>query len=192
LRILITGTPAVGKTLISFKLACYLKYDFINLNSLIFFNNLFFLNKNSGDFILKVAEVRTLLESIFKQSQNLIIDTHIISCIPRDIDYVFILRCDPLILYNRLSYRKYFRGKILENIESEFIGVISNECYEYFKGTSAKVFEINATYDSVTAFKKICRILKNNLTGDKIDWVSKYSKKTNLLKFIKTRYKLIK
>jgi len=97
MKLLITGVPGTGKTLIGKKLAEILNLTYINVGE--------FAKENFNFPILKDEIIidENELEKKLKELDNIIIDSHI----PFKADKAVILRCNPSILLERLRQRRY-------------------------------------------------------------------------------------
>jgi adenylate kinase len=76
-----------------------------------------------------------------------------------DADIVIILRCRPDELKKRLKKKYKWKTKIVENVEAEFMGIITEEATE--KHGKRKVFEIDTTKKSHRNTAFIIRLLSN-------------------------------
>ena len=111
MKLLITGVPGTGKTLISKKLAEMLNLTYINVGEFA---------KENFDFPIQEDEIiidEVLMGEKLNELENIIIDSHI----PFKADKSIILRCNPPILLDRLRQRSYPEGKIKDNLLSEIL-----------------------------------------------------------------------
>jgi len=173
-KILITGTPATGKTNLSLFLS-QKGFNYLNLNTFAFFtNSILSYDYKRSTYVVNTKKVRIKLRYVFGFIDDIVIDSHIIEGLPRNIELVFILRCDPVVLKKRLL-KKYSKEKAKENLEAEVIGVISNECHKKFN----RIYEIESS-DFNKAKKHINKILNNPNTkkfNKILDWLTIYEKK---------------
>ncbi len=51
---------------------------------------------------------------------------------PSEVQFVALLRCEPLVLRDRLRKRNYDAEKVTQNVEAELIGVLLDECVTTF------------------------------------------------------------
>ncbi len=134
MKILIAGTPGVGKTTLSKLIAEKLQIEHIDISQFIIDRKIY----DSYDQALdsKVFDEDIVINELNKYTKNknsFIIDTHSpIVAIDISFDYIFQLVCDTKILGERLEQRKYSKEKIDENIQSEIFNVIGEELEEYF------------------------------------------------------------
>lgn len=111
MRILISGVPGVGKTLISKKVAETLNLTYINIGD--FAKENFEFPVEEDEIIIDEEAVENKLLGL----DNVIIDSHI----PFKADKAIILRCNPKILLERLKLRGYSKEKIQDNLMSEIL-----------------------------------------------------------------------
>ncbi|HOG73806.1 MAG TPA: AAA family ATPase [Methanofastidiosum sp.] len=111
MRILISGVPGVGKTLISKKVAETLNFTYINIGD--FAKENFEFPVEEDEIIIDEEAVENKLLGL----DNVIIDSHI----PFKADKAIILRCNPKILLERLNLRGYSKRKIQDNLMSEIL-----------------------------------------------------------------------
>src|SRR4030067_787849 len=159
MRIAITGTPGVGKTIVAKRLAFRLKYELVRLNDVIKRKKLY--DSYDKKFDTYVVDVKKL-ESI-RLPKNAIIDSHLSHFLKSDV--VIVLRCEPKELEKRLKKKNWKREKVTENVEAELIGVISYEARKMHKN----VFEIDTTSKSIDKIvAEIESFLKNRKEYEKI------------------------
>ncbi len=111
MKLLITGVPGTGKTVVAKKLAEILNLTYINIGEFA---------KHNFDFPLEKGEIiidETLVGEKLEELENIIIDSHI----PFKADKAIILRCNPPILIERLKGRGYTKEKIKDNLLSEIL-----------------------------------------------------------------------
>ncbi|RLE81106.1 MAG: kinase [Thermoprotei archaeon] len=149
LRILITGTPGVGKTVISKALAERLGYDYINLAELATQRNLIEgYDEERKSFIVNVNGLNKLLKEELKSRDNFIIDTHLVEAVPLEvIDLVVVLRAHPKLIRERLEKRNYPPIKVRENVEVEVLDYLLINSISRFG--ESRVFEVDTTGKSV-------------------------------------------
>ncbi len=160
----LTGTPGVGKTSVA-KILSKKGYKVLSFNEIA---------KNLGCIIdyeddCYVVDIEKLKRK-FNPEGFLIVDGHLSHHIA---DVAIVLRCNPLILKERLLSRGWNINKVMENVEAELIDTILIECLE----TCKEVYEIDTSDKSVEEVAKIVTsILKGNAKDyvpGKIDWISK-------------------
>lgn len=145
MKIGITGTPGVGKTAVAEKVSKVLGFTHIDVSQVA---------HEMGAVVEEepcVVDVDVLKEKIEKMD-DIIIDSHFAEVF--DVDFVFVLRCEPKILYNRLKKRGYSDKKVKENVMAEILDYCLINALEYHG--AEKIFEITEN-----AVEKILSIVEN-------------------------------
>lgn len=134
MKILVTGTPAVGKTTLSKKIAETKKIEHIDISAFIKSNKIYeSYNKELDSLIFDENTAKDFLNKYIKNKISFIIDTHSPAvAIDISFDFIFHITCNTSVLGKRLADRKYSETKIMENLESEIFNVIGEEVEEYF------------------------------------------------------------
>ncbi len=142
MKIVITGTPGVGKTTIGKLFAKKYGLKYININKVAFDNNL--VNKDG-----EITDMKKL-EDLLKKEENCVIEGHL-ACEMKLDDKIVVLRCDPLILKERLKERNYNKEKLLKNLESECLDYCEILSLKNYK----KVYQIDCTNKKIDDIIKI-------------------------------------
>ncbi|MEN6378982.1 MAG: AAA family ATPase [Methanofastidiosum sp.] len=147
MKLLITGVPGTGKTLISKKLAELLNLNYINVGEFA---------KDNFDFPIEEDEIiidEKEVEKKLKELENIVIDSHI----PFKADKALILRCNPPILLERLRQRRYPEEKIKDNLLSEILDYEIYAVKELF--SEEDIYEV-LSEDVDETMKEILEIIK--------------------------------
>lgn len=144
LKILITGTPGVGKTTLSKKISSYLNIEHIDVSSYIKSNKLFeSYDEKLDTLVFDDKLVRKHLKKYIKSLESFIIDTHTPSVASGiNFDYIFHIVCDISEIGRRLDARGYSEQKINGNIECEIFNMIGEELNDVF---ISKIYKINGS-----------------------------------------------
>ena len=129
--IIITGTPATGKTSLSKLLAKKLGYEYLDLNTFSKEHDLIvdFDKKRDCD-IIDEEKLSEKIE-IYSKNKNLIIDSHMSHYVnPKIVDKCIVTKCDLKELKARLEKRNYSENKIRENLDSEIFDICFTEAVE--------------------------------------------------------------
>jgi len=99
----------------------------------------------------------------------------------REVEFVAVLRCEPLKLKKRLLSRGYGNDKVIENVEAELIGVVLDAAVRAFG--EARVHEYDTTHATPHAVAE--QIAKDYGSGAPqgrpwIDWTLGYDSSTKL------------
>ncbi len=166
--IALSGTPGVGKTAVS-ELLKEKGYTIIDCNQLALDNKLDtgYDDKRES----KIIDTEKLDEFIIQhfKSGDFIIEGHLTHVL--SVDLAIILRCDPLVLKQRLNLRNWQNAKIRENVEAEILDVIKVEAYE----TLDKVFELDTTIKTPNEVAdEVVDIINGYYKEPNINWLEKY------------------
>jgi len=172
-RIIITGTPGVGKTSVSKKVASILNAKYVNLADFVKSNKLFLeYDDELNSYIIDEEKTRKILRRLLKEYSRVVVDTHILTVFdPNAVDLVIVLRLNPKILLKRLKERNYSLSKIKVNIQAEMLGVCLSEAVEIF-GLD-KVAEVDTTARNLEeVVREVLNAIDypNKYKPGKVDW----------------------
>lgn len=144
-NIIITGTPGVGKTKTTLRLAEKTNMKYVNINDIVKEHKCHEgLDKEFDSLILDEDKLLDALDPIIKNQQNdptnngIVLDYHSIDFFHEDwMDLIIVLRSNTEILYDRLQQRGYNSKKISENMECEIMQVVLDETKQAFGGASS-------------------------------------------------------
>lgn len=134
MKILVTGTPGVGKTTASLALSKEENIEHIDITNYIKAHKIYESYDDKLDsYVFDEEVVMNHLNTFVKNKSSFIIDTHS-PVVAADInfDFIFHIVCDRSILWKRQEERNYSNEKIMKNIESEIFNVIGEELDDYF------------------------------------------------------------
>jgi adenylate kinase len=139
LKIIVSGTPGVGKHTISLELSKLLNgFPILDINKVILTENLF-IYSSEFETEIDVTKVYNSLKLLLstKEYVNAIIVGHLAPYVldPLLIDFVVILRRNPFELKRIYEKRAYSEKKISDNLISEILGIIS---YDFLKKFNKK------------------------------------------------------
>lgn len=192
--IIISGTPGCGKTSVANELIKLIDGKIISLNELVISSDLSFeFDEERKTYIVDFQTFLPLIlqkinEIKLEKPQFIIIESHFSDIIPdKFIDYIFILRCDPVELRKRLKKRNYDLNKIKENVQAEILG----NCANYFVNKHLKkpLLEIDTTNLTIDL---VAKTMKNILFKEidesifkigGVDWLEKLFQENRLNEF---------
>ena len=161
MKIVITGTPGTGKTIVADILGKALKQRVVHINDFAKKNRLF-IGKAKGSYIVDLKKLRRKLTNV-----DGVLESHLLCEFGLPDSIVFVLRCDPKVLAKRLLKRKYLRKKIKENLEVEALDYCTIKAEKNY----SKVYDVDTTCRTIgRAVKKIIAILKKKSRADKVDF----------------------
>lgn len=160
-KIIITGTPGTGKTLVANALGELLKTRVIHINEYAKEHNLV-IGEEDGSLVIDMLPLRELLNK-----EMGIIEGHLACEFKLRNSFVIVLRCDPKILKKRLQTRGYSPKKIKENLEVEAL----DYCTQMAEKSYRAVFEIDTTKRTVSNIvDEAMSIIYGRSKGDKVDY----------------------
>ncbi len=186
--IVITGTPGVGKTVVSKALAKRLEAIYVSLAELVNREKLILSVDSARNTV--VADLNQLSDRISQiigdASTDVVVEGHYAPDVVSSnmVSYAFVLRMDPDILGGRLRARGYKEGKVLENLASEVLDVCLYDAVKQYG--VGKVDEIDATYKSVEeVVEEILDVLngRREVGVGKVDWLGKLEGENRLDEF---------
>ncbi|MFH0836359.1 MAG: AAA family ATPase, partial [Candidatus Micrarchaeota archaeon] len=142
MRLIITGTPGTGKTVLAKAIAARTNSIHIDVNQLITKNKSFTKRKGVREKIVDLKALRRLLLPLLKR-KDVVLDSHLLCEIPLPCDSVIVLRCDPRVLKKRLAARKYNKKKLNENLLCEYLDYCLVRSLENY--AAKKVVQIDNT-----------------------------------------------
>jgi len=189
--ILITGTPAVGKTTLANKLAQNLNAQSVNLTELTEQEHLAKTeDKQRGTTVIDEAKMRRKLKTIIEKTEtDLIIDGHYAAAVtPKtQVTNVFVLRRNPVELREFMKRRGYNQAKQDENLAAEILDVCLVEALQ--KQEKQKICELDTT--GKTADETLNEVLAV-LNGKKqcyvgtVNWMGLLEREGKLDEYLKT------
>ncbi|RLF21186.1 MAG: hypothetical protein DRN15_07010 [Thermoprotei archaeon] len=191
LVLIVTGTPGTGKTLIAKKLASILGLRYLNLLDYILERGLAErYDEERKSWEVDTEKVRRFLHSDITTTRNIIVDSLIPDILFNDdVDFVIVLRTDPLVLAKRLIARGWSLEKIIENVEAELIGVCLSEALDWYD--EEKVIEIDTTEGTPSDIcHDIAGLIRRKVVRRQgwIDWTLKYPDPFELRSLIREVY----
>ncbi len=167
--IAITGTPGVGKSTVA-KILQKKGYKVFSVNEL----------AEELDCIIgedescKIVDVDVLAEKIggVLPKGIVFLEGHLSHLL--DPDKIIVLRCNPIVLKERLKVKGWREEKVLENVEAEIVDSILIEALE----TGKEVYEIDTTNmkpedvaDFIEKIVKGDKEVKERFKPGKVDWI---------------------
>ncbi len=188
--ILITGTPAVGKTTTAKALAAKLNAEYINLTDFAKSHNLTLGEDAERDTLIVDDEnfQQVLTEAIdASPNQNIIVDGHYAAAVtPREyVPQVFVLRRNPKELKVLMEKKGYTGSKMWENLQAEIIDVCLGEAVEVHAGRVCELDVTGKTTEEIV--EDIVAVLEKRKTCmvGTIDWMGVLEKEGILDQYLK-------
>ena len=176
--ILVTGTPGVGKTTVSHKLASKLDALYISITELVKKQKLITsVDEERRTLIADTEKVSKQLQEILAKAEaSIIIEGHYaVNVVPKkDVNTVFVLRRDPRELKGALEKRGYEEKKLWENLAAEILDVCLWDALSACG--SDKVCEVDVSGKTVeTVVEEMMLVLekRRDCRHGIVDWLGK-------------------
>ena len=167
----VTGTPGTGKKSVAPLLAKLFDAQCLSINEVARSHGL--LKKHGEEWEVDAEALRREFDGA---SGPAVLYGHLL---PHSIDgqllsQAVVLRCEPSALKQRLAARGYPHQKLIDNVESELIGLVSSETFEAFGET--KTFEVDTTDAAPSEVANAVRevIEGHSQPGPRVDWTLAY------------------
>jgi adenylate kinase len=188
--ILITGTPAVGKTTTATALAAKLDAAYINLTDFAKEHNLTLgEDTQRGTLIVndKLIQVKLAEAIAASEKKDIIIDGHYAAAVTphQHVSHVFVLRRHPRELKQFMEQKGYRGSKMWENLQAEIIDICLGEAVETYP---EKVCELDVTSKTTQKIvEEIVAVLDKRKTciSGLIDWMSTLEREGVLDEYLK-------
>jgi adenylate kinase len=125
-RIIITGTPGTGKSMIARRLASDLGAELIDIAMIA---------RKSGLVQNHEVDIQKLRKKLafLRGNKHFVAEGHLACEMTLPADFVFVLRCDPKTLARRLKKRNYPKKKLEENLVAEALDYCTQRVLANYK-----------------------------------------------------------
>jgi len=147
MKIALSGTPGTGKTTVARVISQKLELTHIDISA--FAEEIGAVLAQEADTV--VVDQDRIQEELLCMD-DIIIDSHFAHVFA--VDIVFVLRCEPKIVLNRLQKRGYSKEKVTENVMAEILDYCVLDALDYH--APEKIFEIHEN-----PVQEILEIVKN-------------------------------
>ena len=177
----ITGNPGTGKHTIARILSKKMEFELVDVNKIAIEEKTF--GRRKGALEVDVQKLKRVLNKMVSKNSLLVghLAPYVVS--RNRVEVAVVLRRSPYELERVYKKRKYYYDKIIENLGSEILGITY---YDTVKNIGQnKTFQFDTTKKSIVNItKKIeALFLKNNVNGDKVDWLAVVLKNGDLQRF---------
>ncbi|MEM1597591.1 MAG: adenylate kinase family protein [Pyrobaculum sp.] len=178
-KVLITGTPGVGKTTQCALLAKSLSTNCISLGELLSASPFVKYDPDLDTYeIIDLEKAREVVASHIRGGE--VVDTHVVALVP-DPEAVIVLRKAPDVLFEELKSRGWPLRKVVDNVWAEILDVVYLEAAERWR----RVWQIDVTKREAWEthlLVKTC-VVQGRCVFEEVDWLS-YAEETGFLAFI--------
>jgi len=145
MRIVITGTPGVGKSKLAKFLAKKLKLKLFNEKEIAIKSNIGHFEED--ELVIPIRKLEKKIKGILKKRKNVIIEGHMLCEMKLNVDLAIVITMDPEKLQEILEARGYGINKVLDNIFCEGI--------EYCKKHAARNYKNIIVLENKGDIKKL-------------------------------------
>jgi adenylate kinase len=144
--IALSGTPGTGKSIIGQLLAKDLHIQCLELNQIVIDHELHLGEDTDREtLIADVEKVKEHLVKILADNENrFVVVGHFADEVPKELlEVLIILRCNPVVLTQRLQEKGWSVEKILENVQAELLGECTAQALA--RHNQNQIFEIDTS-----------------------------------------------
>jgi adenylate kinase len=179
----VTGTPGTGKKSVAPRLAKLIGAKCMSLNEVA--RSFGLLTKRGAEWEVDADRLRTRLDVLAGPS---VLYGHLLpySVDPQLVSHVVVLRCEPKVLKRRLLGRGYPPRKVMDNVESELIGLVSSEAFEAFG--ERRTFEVDTSEATPESAARLAKRVMEGVSrpGPRVDWTLAYDTGRKLRSLLST------
>ncbi len=184
-NVVITGSPGVGKTFISRRLAKLYGLKYVSINDLILEYGLYTgIDEERESYIIDIERTREFIIESFDWD-GLVVEGHVVHLVvPSEyIDLCIVLRLDPYTLFDRLLDKGFAYEKALENVQAEILDIVYREALKAYGPSKILHVDVSSGYEKV--FRAIDHFIgRNGLPeSDYVDWLGLVTKNGDLKLF---------
>jgi adenylate kinase len=187
--IIVTGTPGVGKTTFSRKLATEVGAHYLSFNEFVLEKHLYSrFDRKRGSRIVNAKRARHSLTNYLENTRGLVvIDTNIpdLVDVKRMVTRVFVLRCHPRVLEKRLLRKGWRRRKVRENVLAELLDSCATDSLEYYGRRKVVQIDTSRTDVQHSIIKAKKALTKSPKRPQTVDWITILDKEGSLDRFLR-------
>ena len=140
MRIIITGTPGTGKSILAKVLGKALKHKVLNEKDFCRKKKIGKIDKKTAELVVPLGRLEKELNKLLYREKNIILEGHLLCEAKLNADIVLLLRTSPDILEERLRRRRYPEAKIQDNVLCEGIDYCKKHALRKYE--KKRIFEI--------------------------------------------------
>ncbi|MBS3070415.1 AAA family ATPase [Candidatus Micrarchaeota archaeon] len=165
MRLLITGVPGCGKTVLAEKISKALKAKHVGVNEIVAKSRIYSVSKRKEK-LVDVEKLERILRAVLGKEKNSVVESHLLCEMSLPCDRIIVLRCNPLVLKKRLEKRGYPAWKLRENVLAEMLDYCAIRAGENY--AKDKIVEIDFT--KPLPAKAVLKKKKS----DSVDWMREF------------------
>lgn len=169
MRLIITGVPGTGKTVLAQRLAKRMRLRLVKINDVVERRRLWKGKDRFGAKIVRMGPLQAELKRLMEKGEKLLVEGHLACEFPLPADLVVVCRTSPKLLEKRLSKRKYPRKKADENLMAEMLDYCTICSLANYP--KRKVFEIDTGKELIGNVREVEQIAKGRGKKFSAGWV---------------------
>jgi adenylate kinase len=158
MRIVITGSPGVGKTSAARALGKRLKARVVNEKQFALEKKIGRWDSKEDELVIPIEPFARAVNKLLEREKSVILEGHLLCEVKLNADFVVLMRCHPEILESRLESRGYSAEKVQDNVFCEGI----DYCKKRLAGNcpKGKLVEIESGKSIKETLERIIKGLK--------------------------------
>ncbi len=169
MRIVITGSPATGKSSVAAGLSRLMSCPCVGANEIAFQIGAAKRLKSGGkaekEFTVDLKKLQHAMAAVFKKQKDIVAEGHLLCEFALPADVVVVLRADPRVLLKRYAARKYAKKKAVANVLVEVLDYCLLESEEHYE--KKRIIQLDLT-KKASAKKILAKIKARH--SDRVDW----------------------
>ncbi|MAG21901.1 MAG: hypothetical protein CL943_01165 [Candidatus Diapherotrites archaeon] len=151
MRLIITGSPGVGKTSTAKALGKALKYKVVNEKEFAVDERIGKWSAKEDELIIPLEQFAKSLKELLEKEEKIILEGHMLCELKLPADFVILLRCHPEILESRLEARGYTAEKVQDNVFCEGIDYCKKHVLRRYPKEKVIELDVKKTIKETTA-----------------------------------------
>ena len=158
MRIIITGSPGVGKTSLAKLLASKLHCLAINEQQFALLRKIGKWNAEENELVIPLVPFAKALNRLFSKEKNVVVEGHLLCELRLKADFVVLIRVHPEMLEARLEAKGYSAEKVQDNVFCEGIDYCKKHVLRNY--AKEKVLEVQSGKTIKETLDRIIKGLK--------------------------------
>jgi len=158
MRIIITGSPGVGKTSVAKTLGKKLGCTVLNEKQFALEEKIGKWNPEEDELVIPLEPFAKALDKLFTEKKKVIIEGHLLCELKTKADFVVLIRVHPELLEGRLHLRNYSEEKVQDNVFCEGIDYCKKKVLRNYP--EKKIIEVESGKSIKETLDRIIKELK--------------------------------
>ena len=158
MRIIITGSPGVGKTSVAKTLGKKLGCTVLNEKQFALEEKIGKWNPEEDELVIPMEPFAKALNKLFTEKKKVIIEGHLLCELKTKADFVVLIRVHPEVLEGRLHLRNYSEEKVQDNVFCEGIDYCKKKVLRNYP--EKKIIEVESGKSIKETLDRIIKELK--------------------------------